>query len=161
MSDQEYDDYPSDYEFKEDQQDFVLGGQMYEAASFRDTDLDLELVAREGELIRDPEDRFKIDVKMFANEIITRGTTIRSDWRKEGRSGSYIEQQFILTEDDLGTLIHGFKRVDFLGLKNPLLYVLGYMQSKQTTPINNEWLRTEVLPVHVYLYARYWKKILS
>lgn len=150
-------DYPEDYDYY-DPEDYVMGGQMWEQTNFQNVDLDLELTARSGETITDPEDRFKVDMRQFMDGLFNDSNTIRAQFREKGIS---FEGHYFPTENDKSILVQSLKKVSFLRLKNPLLYVLGYIQAKQEKPLSELWFRGEkVSPVNIYMYARYWRSIL-
>jgi hypothetical protein len=157
MSDREI-DYPEDYEFKEEDT-FVIGGQMWEQANFQNVELDLELTTRAGEMITDPTDRFKVEVRQIINDMVDISEQMRQSLREVGQD---VSKHYFPTEDDKGLIIQSMRKVGFLALKNPRLYVLGYIQARQgTEPLSELWFADEPIDrVNLFMYARYWLSIL-
>lgn len=157
MSDiEEIQDYPEDYDYKEEETEFVMGGQMWDQVRVGNVDLDLELVAQGDQPITDPEDRFKLSVKEFATELIRRSSTITRELREKN-----IEN-YNFTENDLMTL-YNWAKIDFIVLKNPMYYVLGFIQYKTgSKPIDKAWFGDQAIQrVFVWMYSRYWNNVLK
>lgn len=146
-----------DYEYYETP-DQVMGGQMWEQMFFQNLDTDLDLSVNPGETITDPEDRFKVDMRQYMNNLFDDSNKIRVEFREQNIS---LDGHYFPTDEDKVVLVQSLKKISFLKFKNPLLYVLGYIQAKQDKPLSKLWFQEEnISPINIYMYARYWRFIL-
>jgi len=153
-------DYPEEEE-QQQEQEYVLGGQMWEQVEFRNVELDLDITtSASGEMIPNPENRFKVNMKEAMDRIIGLEQAMQSYFRQNRLS---LEGHYFLTDDDRAILVQSMKKIKLIGFKNPWLYVFGYMQARQEKPLLKQWFayaNEEINPVNVFMYSRYWRKIL-